>query len=130
VKLIHGTALVPGIGCLRCRHRGAIRVDIGLPHAEPRENMSRHVHGMRTRRGDLTVAAGGRQSTGRERRRVAGVNDVVHDPRMVGMILEQGGQHRHGSVFLRQAGVIRRLGRQQRQGVERGRIEVVGVAFI
>ena len=86
--------------------------------------MSRHVHRMRRRGSDLAVVPGGCQPIRRQQRCVAGVNDVVHDSRMIGIFGEQRIEDRHGPVLRRQAGVIRCLGRQQRQGIEGSRIGI------
>jgi hypothetical protein len=74
--------------------------------------MPRHVHGMRPRGGDLAIVPGGGEAVRRERRGVAGMNDVVHHSRMIGTSGIQGIQHGHGLAFRREAGVVRRLRRQ------------------
>ncbi len=77
---------------------------------------------------DVAVVPRRCQSVARERGRVAGVNDVMHEPRMVGVSLPQRIEHRKRLALLGEAGVVRRRGGEQRERVERPCVGIVGIA--
>ena len=60
-----------------------VGVNIVLPKSKAREDVRRHVHGVRGRRRDASVFARGRKSETGHRRIVATVDDVVGDARMI-----------------------------------------------
>ena len=68
--------------------RQQVRLDRVLPVTEHREDVRGHVQGMWRRRRDLGIAAGGREPAHGQRREVIGVDNVVGDARMVGLLDE------------------------------------------
>ena len=103
-----------------------VGLDRILPCAHAREGVRGHVKRMRRGRRDLRVAAGGIERARRQRRHVEAVDDVVREPRMIGLpgefLLEDAG--RLQLVGVRLVGRQRRL--IQRQRVEDPRFGIVG----
>src|ERR1700727_3324494 len=92
--------------------------------------MARHVDRMRRGGGNFAIVFGGHESVRRERRGIAGMNDVMHYAGMVGVLREQRRQHGHRLAIQRQTVVIGCDGSQERQRVERTRIGVFGVVLM
>ena len=101
---------------LRCRARkrfrhvvlgrrggGQVRIDRILPQAQPRENVRRHVQGVRRRGRDPGITPRGRKRQNRQLRRIVAVDHVVRDARMV-RLLRQNAIQDLGRLFL--VGVI------------------------
>ena len=95
-----------------------IRLDRRLPVAEARECVRRHVERVRLFGRDGRVSPGRVDRARRERRHVVAVDDVVREPRMVGMVRPEALEHRPGFQLIRVGlvGWVRREG--QRQGIE------------
>ena len=89
--------------------------------------MPRHVHGMRAGRSDLAIGSRGGERLRRERWIVAGVNNVVHEAGVVGVLRPERLKHGHGLSLLSEAGIGRRHRGQQRQRIEGAGIGVVGM---
>ena len=101
VGLVHEAIFVVGFGGFGCLNGCELGVDILLPHAEAREDVSRHVGGMGTGRSDFSVVLGRRQAIFGHGRVVAGVNDVVHYTRIVGITGEERRKNGHRLVLVR-----------------------------
>ena len=130
VRLVHQTA---SIFCLRCfcrGHRAEICFDVLRPHAQACIDVPRHVVGVRARWRNLAIVVGGSQRLGRHCRVVAGVNGIVNQAGMVGILGEQRSQHRHCFVFSVQAGVACGLRSQQRQRIKRTRVDIVRILAV
>ncbi len=121
---VHRTRLLGQI------HRLQVGLNIFLPQSEPREDVRRHVHGVRRRRSDRCIGTCGRQGRRGQLRIVAGVNDVVRQPGMIRVFLEERQQDGNGFLVVRQRGVIRWRRCQQRQRVEGARFHVLGIFLV
>ena len=80
--------------------RSAIGLDRFLPQAHARERVRRHVQRVRHRRRERRVAARRAQRLLGERRVIVGVNDVVREPGMLRMLLEERLEDRRGLQLL------------------------------
>ena len=125
VHLVRAAGLACRFRLLRRGHRSQVRIDILLPHAKPGKDMSRHVQRMRRRRRNPGILPRSPQAVRRQRRRVAGVNDVVRQSRMLRMRREQRHQDGQRLVLMGQRRVVRRHGSQHRQSVEGRSLHVV-----
>ena len=99
VELIHGAALLSRLCRMRSLHRADIGIYVLLPHSQASKYMAGHVDGMGRRGCNFAIVLGGGEPVRRERRRIAGMNDVVHHSRMIGIFHEQGTEHRHGHLI-------------------------------
>ena len=73
----------------RCIRGADVGIDRLLPHAEADENVRRHVQGVGRRRRNLRIGVRRVQSERRETRVIEAVNQVMRDPGMIGMLVEQ-----------------------------------------
>ena len=119
--------------CLvKLAHRRAIGSPVALhhlfPQTEPRENVRRHVQGMRNRRGDPGVNACGRQPLRCKIRIIVGVNQVMRHAGMGGIFHQQWREDR-ACLELISVGLIgRQRGGIEDQGIQDLRLDVVGIA--
>ena len=89
-----------------------------LPHADAREGVRRHVQRVRRRGRDRRVALRGETRAGSERGDVVGVDDVVRESRVIGLLRPERLEDPPRLDLLRV-----RLVRRQRRGDERDRVE-------
>src|ERR1051325_8163519 len=88
-QVVHRVQLVlPFLACLRGARRGRVRGDRFLPMADSREDMRRHMEGMRRSRGDFGVALGGIESLLGDGRVVVEMDQVMSDAGMPRLPLE------------------------------------------
>ena len=89
VELVAFPAHVHGRFFLGCGDGGLVGVDIVLPQPEPRENVCRHVQGMRGCRSERCIFACCRQSLLRHVGLVVGMYQVVRHAWMVRIFSKQ-----------------------------------------
>ena len=98
-----------------------------LPLSQSREDVTRHVQRVRSRRRDLHIGLRGRQSLRRQFRIVVGVDQVVWNPWMLRVLLEEWLQYLRRDLLPRVRLVGRRSVAQQRQGVEHLHLDVLAI---
>ncbi len=140
VRVFEVVVGVNGVEALRARvallHQLPSRLrglDVGgdrlLPEAEPREDVRRHVEGVRRIRRDFRVGARCREGLGRELGIVEGVDHVVGHAGVVGLGDQQAVQDRRRLLVVGMGRVVRRLGALDRDRVEDRGLVVVGEAL-
>ena len=85
VHLVRATRLASRFRLIRRGYRSQVGIDVLGPHAQPGKDMARHVQRMRRRRRNPGILPCSPQAVRRQRRRVAGVNDVVRQSGMLRM---------------------------------------------
>src|SRR5437773_1796542 len=112
--------------------RAQVRHDVLVPQAQPSEDVRRHVLCVRHGRSDLGVAARGVQAEMRKLRHVVRVDQVVGEPRMLGLRLEERLEDRVSALLKRKRRVrsVRLTEGDERQRVEDPRFAVPGIAAL
>ncbi len=126
VHLVGGTGPVGGFVLLGGGEGGEVGGDVGLPHAEAGEDVAGHVEGVGRGGSDFGVDLGGLQTFGSEGGGVAGVDDVVGEAWVVGILVEEREQDGEGGVFFGEGGVVGCDAGDEGEGVEGGTFDVVG----
>ena len=83
VELVALSAHVHGRRPARSCHRGQIRIDVLLPHANPGEDVRGHMQRVRRRRSHLRITPRRGQPQLRQLRLVISVNQIVRHSRMI-----------------------------------------------
>ncbi len=109
--------------------RGFVGRDRVLPHSRREKDVRRHVQGVHRRRGDRRIHARRAHPEGRVHRVVVAVDQVVRGARMLRVPREDVLDHRRGPDVRRDVPAVF-AGPQNRQPVERGRVEVVRIALV
>ncbi len=101
-----------------------------LPEPEHREDMGRHVQGVWRGGRDRSVASCGWEPPLCEWREVIGMNDIVGDARVIGLLDEYFLQERPGLQLpgVGFVGMIDRL--VQRQRIEDRRLRIIGIVLV
>ena len=107
--------------------RGQVGLDGGRPIAEAGEDVRRHVLRVGDGGRDPRVGVGGREPVQRQLGKVVGVDDVVREARMAGLLGQQLLQHGPCLDLVRVRLVGGRCGGQQGQAVEDRRFVVLRV---
>ena len=108
--------------------RSAVGVDRLGPEAEAREDVRRHVLGVRHRGRGPGIAASGDQPTARQGRIVVAVDDVVRGAGVLRLLREDPFEDRARLELVGVGLVGGRCGRVERQRVEDGGFPIVGIA--
>src|ERR1700722_3099970 len=130
VGFVHEAVFVVSFGGVGGLDGSDLGVDILLPHAEAREDVAGHVGGVRAGWRDFSVVLGCGEAVFRHGGVVAGVNDVVHYARIVRVFGVERREYGQGLVVMAEAGVVGRFRCEQREGVKRAGIDVVGILGI
>ena len=109
---------------------GEVGVNIVLPKSEAREDVRRHVHGVRGRRRDAGVFARGRKREAGHGGIVATVDDVVSDAGMIRLLVVKFVEDGNGGFGVGEIGVAVGARGEEREGVKDGGFVVVGIAFV
>ncbi len=107
--------------------RRQVRGDHVVPHAEPGEDVGRHVQDVRHPRGDRRVRLRRLEAAGRHGRVVVAVDQVVHDTRVIGVRGVEGLEDPGGPRRVLQGRVGGRVRGEQREGVEGRHLDIPGV---
>jgi hypothetical protein len=118
------------LGCAGRFHGRGICGNVLIPETQPRKDVTGHVHRVGARRSHLAVGPRGRQPLGGERRVVAGMDDVMHDAGMIGVLHPKRRQHLHRAALRLETGIGLRFCRERRERVEGARIDVVRVCGV